>query len=339
MKKPNSYTNILKVLEVLNNHTDEANGLMATEIKKIINSEAGEEQISKTETITNILDRLMETDFFGCTINEINGPGRRRYYLERALTLAEAIVLINLVQNAGSISRRHSEDMILVIKNILSARQRKILNDRVIFKGKDFKTPNVSTLLNVELITEAFINEEKITFIYLKYNNKKELTERGATRIVIPYAIVPQQGRYYLLAKKDHEEVVRVFRIDKMTDINLTGIKLTTEETQEVARYNAAEHVSRSVFMYIGTKPEIITLKCTYQQGIHSAVVETFPNAVIEDTADGGFIAKFRAEPSGIVYWALQYCVACEVLSPSHVRDEVRQCLQEAYQRYTGVLP
>jgi predicted DNA-binding transcriptional regulator YafY len=334
MKRESSFTNALSILEVLKKHSSEDNGLTASQIKKLVNQEGGGTLISKTETVSIILGRLADREFLGYSVDE-TGTGRRKYYLERMFTPTEAIAVINLIHSARSLTKKQSDEMVSKIKGTLSDTQRQLLNSRVIFT-EGFKTSSYDTLLNIEVISNALKDNRLLSFYYCRYNNEKQLVKDDKHWVTVPYYIVPLGGNYYLLAKARDENFVRTLRIDKIADAEATDDKPTEGEMLDRKHYNVAERVKKSTFMHIGDNIETIVIKCNEkQQNIRSAVIENYPDAKITGgDGEGGFTATFRAEVSGFVYWALQYCVACEVISPAHVREEVRGLLLDACRRY-----
>ena len=326
MKKETSFDNALTVLEVLKQYTDENHHLTATDIRR-------HTDISKTETVTNILARLGAMDFAEFSVELTHEPPQRPgFYLARTLGLAQAVMLVNLVQSTASLSRQHSADMIHTIRNMLSLPQRRLLDERILFSGTTFKTPNYATLLNIEIIIEAFMAGVRVQFCYLRYNNQKQLEEKGHPREVVPYFIVHNEGSAYLLAREG--PTIKTFRLDKITNISLSATPLTPEEKAAIATFDVAEQLNKSVYMYIGNAPDNIELRCNGKQGIHSAIIERFPHAIIEGDPQGIFTAHIRAQANGIIYWALQYATACEIISPPHIREQVRTMLQEAAEKY-----
>jgi predicted DNA-binding transcriptional regulator YafY len=188
----------------------------------------------------------------------------------------------------------------------------------------------------MEIITGALKNNRLLSLYYCRYNNKKELVRGGREWVTAPYAVVSQGGRYYLLGKGRDENFVRIFRLDKIAGASVTGEALTPGEISARDNYDTAGYVKKSAFLYIGENIETIVIKCGEKQGIRGAIIESFPDAVITGGDKGGFTARIRSEPSGFVYWALQYCAACEVVSPQYLRDEVKGMLADAYNRYGG---
>ena len=85
---------------------------------------------------------------------------------------------------------------------------------------------------NLHGLLHAIKNGLQINFTYEKYW-ADELTERS----VQPYALKEFKNRWYVLAKDLKDLQVKVFALDRLSDLDITKIKFTTPEGFDVADY------------------------------------------------------------------------------------------------------
>ena len=102
------------------------------------------------------------------------------------------------------------------------------LTDRV-------KTNNKHVLNSIAVINDAMSHRmngaphkpEKFSFKYLKHeisDVSNEVERRhGDKYIVSPYALLINDGNYFLLAVDDRNKKPRTYRIDRMKEVALTG--------------------------------------------------------------------------------------------------------------------
>ena len=137
------------------------------------------------------------------------------------------------------------------------------LTDRV-------KTNNKGVINNIATINEAMSKEldgdkhtpEKITFKYLKYSisDLSQQAERrhGATYKVSPFALLINDGNYYLLAFDDYAQDLRTYRVDRMKSVNRTG---EPREGEKVFLDIDLKTYTQRVFSMFGGKQERVTIR------------------------------------------------------------------------------
>ena len=87
------------------------------------------------------------------------------------------------------------------------------------------------------------------------------------------------------------------------------------------------------MYMYSG-EPVAVVLRC--HKMILNDVIDQFGQEIIlQETKDSDyFIARIYSTETGIMYYAMQYALYCEILEPSELRERVRNNLRKALSVY-----
>ena len=289
--------NAICLLEVLKEYSDAEHILPMREIIAKMQSLYGI-KIDR-RTVYGAVALLIEIGY-DISIYEDNGVG---YYLE----LSEVLLLTDAVYSFPFIPAKQTEQ--------LSVHQRKRYRYLTISR-QDRKTDNRQVFWNIEQLDEAIAQKKKVRLGYLHYRLDKEQHETK-TYTLSPYEMVYMNERYYLICVPDHAPNTRLYRIDRMKDIQI----LDDPRSEAVARQEA----QNAVYAYVGA-PERIVMYC--DRTILDDVIDRFGTEVqIRERDENTFTAVFPAPPRGVKFWALQYLPHVEVVEPAWLREEIIESL------------
>ncbi len=304
--------NILCVLKILQDHTDESHILNARQIQEKLKALYGKK--ADRRTVYSAVDGLLSMGYDISTFEE-NGSG---YYLrERDFDTADVRLLIDAVRGFEFISQKQTDELVKKLQNLLPEHERKRYAASNIFRS-DKKTPNSQVILNIELLDEAINERKKISFSYTDYDyNKKLVPRRSEPYVASPFAMLAESEHYYLVMIKDGHTDPSFYRIDLMRDIRILDEDIT------ISRQDAQlDSVKKVVYAHAG-KPEQIRLRCD-KEALRYCLERFGLDIMIIPLKDGKtFEAVFNASPEGILYWALQQLQHVEVLAPEKLRDQV----------------
>ena len=213
-------------------------------------------------------------------------------------------------------------------------RHNAILTDRV-------KTNNSGVLNNIEKIDTAMSMEdkhtpEKISFKYLKYSicNLNQQVERrhGSRYEVSPYALLINDGNYYLLAYNDYVKDMRTYRVDRMKDVKLLGIEC---EGKEVFNKINLKNYTQRVFSMFGGEQQVITIQ--FINPLLDTVVDRFGKKGIlyNIVDDRHFSITAPVEISDQFYgWVLGFGKKAKILKPQKVVDGFTEYLDKVRKMY-----
>ena len=295
--------NAICLLEVLKEYSDAEHILPMREIITKMQSLYGI-KIDR-RTVYGAVALLIELGY-DISIYEDNGAG---YYLRsRELEQSEVLLLTDAVYSFPFIPAKQTEQLVQKLQKQLSIHQRKRYRYLTISR-QDRKTDNRQVFWNIEQLDEAIEQKKKIKLSYLHYGLDKKQHETK-TYTLSPYEMVYMNERYYLICVPDHDPHTRLYRIDRMKDIQL----LDESRSEAVARQEA----HNAVYASVGT-PERIVMNCDL--AILDDVIDRFGTEVqIRERDENTFTASFTAPPRGVKFWALQYLPYVEVMEPAWLR-------------------
>ncbi len=157
---------------------------------------------------------------------------------EREFELAELKLLVDAVRSSRFLTARKSDSLIAKLESLASVHQARQLR-RQVYVDRRIKNMNESIFYNVDKLHAAIAADRAVTFRYFEYSVKKEKVFRkeGKRYHVSPCGLVWDSENYYLAAWDEAREEVRHYRVDKMADITITGIRRHVPEDWDPERY------------------------------------------------------------------------------------------------------
>jgi len=310
-------TNILCILRILQEYSDESHILNAREIGEKLKSIYGRDVDRRT--IYGAIDSLISLGYDISTFEE----NREGFFLrERELDTADVRLLADAVRGFEFISEKQTEELVQKLQKMLPAHYRKRLGPSNILRT-DKKSPNSQVFLNIELLDQAINEKKKISFIYTDYNYEKKLVPRRSEPYTAsPYAMIAESEHYYLVMIKDGYTDPSFYRIDMMKDIRIL------EEPIAFSKQDAQlDSVKKVVYAHAG-KPQQIRLRCDRETLRYCLERFGFDIIIIPSKDGRSFEAVFSAPPEGIKYWALQQIEHVEVLAPESLRQQVIEAIK-----------
>ena len=246
-------------------------------------------------------------------------------YASKFLTEKEAKSFVDLICSFVS---EHQADQI---------RHDVFLTDRV-------KTNNKNTFKNVATINAAMSKEldgekhipEKISFKYLKssINDLKQQVERrkGEKYLVSPFALLLNDGNYYMLAFDDYSKQIRTYRVDRMRDVQFTG-----EPREGEKAFNAIDlkTYTQRVFGMFGGELERVTMQ--FINSLLDTAIDRFgTNGVIYSKVDEThFNVTVQVEISDQFFgWICGFGKKAKIMAPPRVKKQFKEYLNNIRSLY-----
>lgn len=319
-------TILYRILGILERYSDAEHPLTQNEIISRL-SELYEIECDR-KTIGRNISVLKEMGF------EIDNAGRSGVYLsQRKFEPSELRILIDGVMCSRYFNGAHSRDLIEKLVDMGGVR----FKNRVkhVYRDADWgKSTNLDFMLNVEIVDEAIENGVRVAFYYNKYDYDKKLHKTTEKKhIVSPYQMLLQNQHYYLAGNLSKYDNITFFRMDKITDIELTDEKI--RPIQELPGYekglNIAELVTTLPYMF-ADKREFIRFKC--QGKIIDDVIDRFGTGIHILKSGENYIVTVKTSPNAMLYWLLQYGQSVEVVEPESLRQRLIQSLEKTLSAY-----
>ena len=195
--------------------------------------------------------------------------------------------------------------------------------------ANDTKTDNMEVIKNIEDISDAIQNLNKIKFEYWKYGMTNKIEKEIVSKPkVAPYALVYDKQEFYLIGIKEGQDKFYYYRLDRMKNIEQLNEKRTIKKTSSEIQ----EFAESTVEMFGGQKEEI-EVDCDMM--LLDAVLDQFgKNITIIKKDDNAFKMILDANLMGFRMWAMRNIDAVEVIRPQSLRDEMREIIENAKRRY-----
>ena len=185
---------------------------------------------------------------------------------------------------------------------------------------------NVEFLRNIEQFEDAIERRCKASFYRNQVRPDGSLERVGELHRVSPCGIICANSQYYLVCCKDGEQMLRHYRIDRLTDVTA----LPREPTADIRKipgceqgFHLAEYAATHSMMFSG-QLELIVLRMPAE--LAGYVRDAFGTRAELRTVKGGQIeARITGTRENVRFFALQYGPSgCEVLRPEALRDQLR---------------
>ena len=167
-----------------------------------------------------------------------------------------------------------------------------------------------------DILKQSIINKNVISFSY--YNSSGEMSQRKAE----PYQLWFKSKNWYIKAYCRSKQDLRLFKISRMRDVNVT------EEVFDTIWQNKEQKINENIF-------EDITIILEIDSAVAYRVYDEFEIEQIEKKENGNFSIKMNCIENSWVYdyiisWG-EYAVVKEPLS---VRKNVEQKIKNMIKKY-----
>ncbi|KXZ21749.1 YafY family protein [Bacillus nakamurai] len=171
-----------------------------------------------------------------------------------------------------------------------------------------------------ELLSGAIDHTLTVSFIYT--NAKGETMERQAE----PYTLVCKTGRWYLYAFCLAKQDFRFFKLSRMKSLSVQTITFERKDVQlDTLPWDAEWY----------RKEKAVSLELLVHSGAQQRLGEWFGYDVFHFDKEGSCRAVISfPENQWLIGFLLQFGKEIEILSPLHIREQVKETIQEMKKRY-----
>ena len=210
---------------------------------------------AERKSIYNDMEELRQ---LGVDVQSRKGKHAGWFIGQREFELAELKLLVDAVQSSRFLTLRKSDSLIRKLEGLASVYQAQKLQ-RQVYVDRRVKTMNESIFYNVDKLHTAIAAGRAVAFRYFEYNAKKEKVYRreGRRYYVSPCGLIWDNENYYMAAWDEENGEVRHYRVDKMTDITITGMPRHVPKNWDPEGY-ARRHFG----MFSGRQGQV-RLRCT----------------------------------------------------------------------------
>lgn len=249
-----------------------------------------------------------------------------RYLMEavlfsNSLPKFEREALLELIGNLGSISSKNS-----ISKHIYSLGQ-----------IVDSKVSNPEFLANIDIINEAIEKEKQISFTYNNYGKDKKLHPKtgpdgtSVERVVNPYYLIANNGRYYLVCNYDAFDSAIYIRVDKITDIKMLSSPVKPKKNVKGIK-DLPSTLTEQLYMQGGHSSHV---KFRANKCIISELIDWFGTEIkFGEETENDIICSVKVNNASMKFWAMQYSDHVEILEPIELRNRIKDTLKLTGKKY-----
>lgn len=320
----NKQTLLFRLYQVLFDYSDENNLLTQQDIIDILEREYG--LVVERKAIGRNISYLNEMGI------DVESSRKGAYLVDRPIEKSELHMLIDSVLCSTHISATHSKQ--LIDKLVRMGGRNFKSNVRYVQSLNDWnKTENKAVFFNISVIDDAISQGKQIKFYYNKIGADKQL-HHTSRPCVSPYRMVLHNQHYYLMGCNHKWMNISFYRLDKITEIEI--IDQPTVPIKSLDGYkngiNYKELSTARPYMFTD-KPEKVVISA--KKWMMDDIVDWFGKDVKVSTIDDENIkVELIVSPTAMKFWALQYGENAEVLAPEHLRNEIRQSIEQMCEKY-----
>ncbi|MBQ4253408.1 MAG: WYL domain-containing transcriptional regulator [Erysipelotrichaceae bacterium] len=309
----NNKIRLLYLLKYLQQHTNPEHIKNAVDISTEL-SFLGKELDRKT--IYSDIENLNEA---GYEIEMIRNGDKVGYYYDGELfDLSEMRILADSILSSESLSEKKTDQMLEKLLSLTNEYDREEMRKQLGYRIS--KTANEQVLYNIDAIQRAISHRKAISFRYFDIDISKKKKYRNHSYRLVPYALVRNMERYYLIAFNEKHQGMNHYRLDKMDSIKL-------EETEhEFLDFDINDYMSSAFGMYSGDK-KTVTLRC--KTALAERVIDHFGNnGIVTKIEDEWFEIEAEIMVSPVFYsWLFSYNGDIRILRPDEViEDFTKRC-------------
>ena len=316
-KSANQKLKLLRLYEILLRQSDEEHPLS---ISHLIEELARWDISAERKSIYADLEAL---ESMGVDIQSRKGRNAGWFIGQREFELAELKLLVDAVQSSRFITRRKSDALIRKLEKLTSTHQARQLQ-RQVYVDRQVKSMNESIYYIVDTLHSAIAQNRAITFRYFDYNTAKQRVFRhdGALYDVSPFGLIWNSENYYLVAYSAKDQQLRHYRVDKMSDIDITD--RSREGNPE--RFDVADYAKKHFGMFSGDE---MTMTLRLHSSLTGVVLDRFGLDVmlIPDGQEHFTLTAPLVMSPQFFGWLFGLGSAVELVSPQAAVDAYKQQL------------
>lgn len=327
-KSANQKLKLMYLLDKFMHDTDENHGITINEISEYL-----ERYDIKSER-KSLYDDIEALRTYGLDIlKEKNN--KKVYYklISRDFEIAELKLLVDSVQSAKFITTNKTNELIKKLEG-LASKYEAIDLQRQVHVINRVKNPNEKIYLSVDALHRAIHNDSQVTFQYAAWNIKKELVPKhdGKVYVISPWALTWDDENYYLIGYDEHDEKIKHFRVDKLSNLNETNNKRCGKELFE--KFDLAAYSKKTFGMYGGKEQRV---KLRVKNELVGVIIDRFGKDIIINTnsEEGYFTTNVDVAVSAqFIGWLVGVGKDVTVVAPDDVRKMVKERIDEIADAY-----
>lgn len=258
-------------------------------------------------------------------------------YDSSMLTNSEILAVTKILLGSRAFTKKEATDILdKLIQGCVPLKNIKLVSDLIANEKYHYIEPHHQSYIQDKLWDIGMAIKEH-DLLEIQYH-RVDIAEGLVHRTIEPAAILFSEYYFYLtgyIVKKNaggiyehHYNYPAVFRIDRIARYRTTGEKFHISYNN---RFEEGEFRKRSQFMYAG---ELIKIRLCYTGNNPEAVMDRLPTARIISEEKGKWVMEAEVYGRGVIMWLLSQGDKVEVLSPSSLREEMKEEIMKMLEKY-----
>lgn len=184
-----------------------------------------------------------------------------------------------------------------------------------------------------EISEEIFINvfksvKSRLTLIF-DYRNLTQ--QEYSKKSVDPYHVVCQKGNWYIIARDNEKDQIRVYALSRMKNLTCTETQFNIPEDFSIEKYIDEDY---GIWINTGAPMEIELL---FEKSINTLILEKVwhKTQTITQNKDGTVLLKFKSnQKQEVLHWIMGFGSKVKVLNPPELIETVKSELKKAAELY-----
>lgn len=246
----------------------------------------------------------------------------------------ELRLMVDSIQSSKFITQKEANTITQKISGLADTYTKESLN-RVAYVADRVRSRNDSVVKDADRIHSAIARNRKISFRYFHYtpnkDNPKRYSKSGNVYIVSPYALLWDNGNYYLYAYTDKGNF-RTFRIDRMENISHP---LLAERDGE-KEFKASQITSKEYKVFQMYHGDQMKVRVRFSNHLADAVIDQFGKSVLLiPDGEKHFVATLPVEISPPFWaWLSIFGKGAKVLHPEEAVNKMREFIGKLTEMY-----
>ena len=309
---------LLKLLELLRQHTDEQHPLTTNQICAAM----GEMGIPCDRRI--VTQDVANLNELGYEIMSIMVGHEKAYYVaDRNFSVPELKILIDAVQASSFITEKKTAELVEKLAALAGSHRAEVLKrNMVCFNTR--KHSNEKILYIIDELEEAILTQKKVIFLYFDLDEKGQRVYRrgGHHYVVEPVALVFNEDNYYLTCYSSRHDSTSNYRVDRMDAVQI--IQEDCSEKAMALRDEVATYTEQAFKMFGGRVEDVVL---EFDRSLVGVVYDRFGESVkMIPSGEKNCIATVKVRISPVFWgWLFQFAGEMRIISPATLQEEYRQ--------------
>ncbi len=325
-KPPNTKRRLIEVLKLLFEQTDATHGLTLMEIATSL-EELG---IScERKSLYSDVETLREC---GIEVAMHRRGGKTDYALERRpLSFRNLSLLVDSVQSSPFLTDDLAAEVCEDLGALASVHERGRLAGQIEVPGR-VHMANEQVFETIAVLREAMRERKQVSFRYFTYDEKKERsyhTYRGSgeRRELTPVKLIYVDGIYYLVVWEPWYEKIAYYRVDRMSDVAVSGEDGVRNPT--IANYSVARDESVGFGLFDAERETVTLLLEPY---FVNALIDKFGHDVRTYPQEDGRVKAYVTVTlsPGFLGWIFSLHGCCTIAGPKSAIEKYRSYVDDA---------